>query len=330
MSSSKNNTPLARLLNAVAQEKVPGFVIDDFNRDILNWMYYYLAQSPRFEFKAADLKERTGYYVQRGNMFAGNPGYGKTDLMRILQGCLYRMKDPRMFATMSMIDFSRNYGRKDAQGNVIDLLTRYEGRHLFIDEFGMIDENTGLRKYEVKKDYGSDVDLGEMVILQRYNEFKRGFITHLTTNISEKELATQYDSRTVSRLYEMCNIFPVVGPDRRRTAQPRTNLAPPPPTTRETFMDLLPIIKDTTPAAYDGIVKELDKMKAKMILQGEAEYKAKGGLKLTQESALKEFSERLPALPLPDVERLLKDAQMKQNRELVQLIERHLASRPAA
>lgn len=51
---------------------------------------------------------------------------------------------------------------------------------------------------------------------------------------------------------------------------------------------------------------------------------------LTQESALKQFSELLPTLSLPDVERLLKDAQMKQNREMVQLIEVELSNRSKA
>src|SRR5690606_18980022 len=125
------------------------------------------------------------------------------------------------------------------------------------------------RKYEIITNFGTKMDLGELVILQRYNEFKRGYITHLTTNISEADLSKQYDSRTVSRIYEMCNVFPVIGPDRRRNATPRTNLAPPPPTTRETFLDLLPTIKETTPEAYNGLVKELDKMKARMILESE-------------------------------------------------------------
>jgi predicted ATPase len=330
MSNSENSTPLANLLKTVAAEKVPGFVVDAANRDILNQMYYYLAQSPRFEFTEAEQTTRTGNYLGRGNMFAGNPGCGKTDLMRIMQTCLYRMKDTRVFATMSMIDFSRNYGHKDDRGNVIDMLTKYEGRHLFVDEFGMIDEHTGLRKYEVITNFGTKLDLGEMLILQRYNEFKRGYITHLTTNIRPDELQKQYDSRTVSRIYEMCNVFPVIGPDRRRTAQPRTNLAPPPPTTRETFLDLLPIIKEATPEAYDGIVKELDKMKARMILQSEAEYNASQRPKLTQESALNEFKELLPQLSMPALQDALKQAELKQNRELTQIIENELATRNKA
>jgi len=171
MNTSENSTPLAKLLKTVASEKVPGFVVDDANRDIMNKMYYYLLQSPRFEFSNPDQTERTGNYLGRGNMFSGNPGCGKTDLMRIMQTCLYRMNDSRKFAAMSMIDFSRNYGSKDDRGNSIDMLTKYEGHHLFIDEFGMIDEHTGIRKYEVITSYGTKMDLGEMLILQRYNEF---------------------------------------------------------------------------------------------------------------------------------------------------------------
>lgn len=330
MTDLKNTTPLARLLNQVAQEKVPGFVVDDFNREILNQMYFYLAQSPRFEFRNPELTERTGNYLGRGNMFTGNPGCGKTDLMRIIQRVFYVLKDSRMFPAMSMIDFSRNYGQKDSNGTPIDLLTRYEGRHLFLDEFGMVDEATGSRKYEIITNFGTKMDLGELVILQRYNEFKRGYITHITTNIPEADLSKQYDSRTVSRLYEMCNVFAVIGPDRRRTAIPRTNLAPPPETKRETFLDLLPVIKETAPEAFNGIVKELDKMKAKMILQSESEWREKEGPKLTQESALSQFSELLPTLSLPDVKRLLKDAEAKQNKEFITLIANEIETRNKA
>lgn len=310
---------LRDLLLEVGRELVPDFVIDEKNREAYNLLYYYLASHSNFE------NTEAGHALGRGLLLMGQIGTGKTDLMRILQRCFNRLQDSRRFAYVSMIELARQYAIQGPE--VID---RYAKKNLYVDEFGLIDAANN-RKFESVSYYGNRVDVGELLVLNRYDEYKNGILTHFSTNLSGELLEKLYDPRTFSRLFEMCNFIPVTGSDRRKTAKPKPPvIAPPVDTSKNTFLDLMPVILEKKPEVYQDIVKSLDKLKAKMILQSEADWKAKDRPKLTQESAVNEFKELLPKLSIPALSDALKQAEMKQNRELVQMIENELATRKAA
>lgn len=310
---------LKEMLLNVGRELVPDFVIDENNRDAYNLIYFYLASNPAFE------RTEDAHALGRGLLLLGQIGTGKTDMMRILQRCFNRLQDSRRFAYVSMIELARQY---TIQGP--EVIDRYARKNLYVDEFGLIDANE-VRKFESVSYYGNRVDVGELLVLNRYDEYKNGVLTHFSTNLSGKQLEKLYDPRTYSRLFEMCNFIPVTGSDRRKTAKPKPPvIVPPVDTSKNTFLDLMPVILEKKPEVYHNIVESLDKMKAKMILQSEQDWREKDRLKLTQESALSQFSELLPTLPLSDVKRLLKDAETKQNREFIELIANEIESRNKA
>lgn len=307
------------MLLEVGRELVPDFTIDEKNREAYNLLFYYMASHKNFETTEAQ------HALGRGLLLLGQIGTGKTDMMRILQRCFNRLQDSRRFAYVSMIELARQYSIQGPE--VID---RYSRKNLYVDEFGLIDA-ANIRKFESVSYYGNRVDVGELLVLNRYDEYKNGILTHFSTNLSGKQIEELYDPRTFSRLFEMCNFIPVTGSDRRKTAKPKPPvIVPPVDTSKNTFLDLMPVILEKKPEVYHNIVESLDKIKAKMIIQSEADWRAKEGPKLTQESALQEFKELLPKLSLSALNDALKQAELKQNRELTQLIEAELVTRNKA
>lgn len=319
--SLQKNTDLWRKFEYCANQIVPGFVVDESNAKIIEMLCQYLDADPAFEAGA--------YYLGRGLFLSGTVGSGKTDLMRIVQRFFWNANDKqRQFAQVSMIDYSRQYGKKDSDGNMIDLLDRYRNRHIFFDEFGMIDENTKKRKYEQIISWGSHKDLGEEVVLSRYNEFKKGFLTHFTTNLKLSELENQYDSRTVSRLREMCNVIPVVGPDRRMTAKPRLQVEPPKPEEPGNIMKLLPIIQQYHPDQAKQLMNTIENVVGRHSPDPQVKPQPKPAA--TYESWLSKFKEGLPETETEELARLLKDAEMKQSYEISRIIQTELTKRNKA
>lgn len=316
--SLQKNTDLWRKFEWCANQIVPGFVVDEANAKIIDQLCQYIAADPSFE---------TGNnHLGRGLFLSGTIGSGKTDLMRIVQRFFWKAQDQRVFAQVSMIDYSRNYGKKDADDNIVDILDRYRNRHLFFDEFGMIDQVTGKRKYEQIVSWGTHCDLGEQVVLSRYNEFKRGFLTHFTSNLRLSELEAQYDDRTVSRLREMCNVIPVVGPDRRPTAKPRLQVEPPKPPEVGGMLKLLPIIQELYPDRAKELLSTIEGVIDKH-LPAAAKPKRAPNPDATYEGWLKKFKEGLPDTETEELARLLKDAELKQSYEIAKIIKAELAGR---
>lgn len=92
--------------------------------------------------------------------------------------------------------------------------------------------------------------------------------------------------------------------------------------------------QETTPQESkpmpDHIRQELEALRHKLEHEAQPEPKPQPKApEFTQERGLKEFLELLPTLSLSEAKELLKEAELKQNRELVQLIENELKTRLA-
>jgi len=205
MRSSKTNTGCYEHFLNIAKLAVHEFRVDDENREVVNLLYLYATRNPQFEQK--------GYSLDKGLMLIGNVGTGKTGLIKTLQRFMLHKQEQLAFALKPAWEVAAGFGIDG-----YEVFSRYRKKHWCFDELGLVDKETIMH-------FGNKLNVSEMLILERYNLFTQGYLTHFTTNLSDSRIKEVYDLRTYSRLKEMCNFLVLIGTDRRRTAVPRP-LAP--------------------------------------------------------------------------------------------------------
>ncbi len=142
--------------------------------------------------------------LARGNglWFFGGVGTGKTTLaMLVSQFALERGHSVAIYSLPRLLAEIRTTFEDDSEHSYTELMDRLtEVELLHIDDVGA--EKTS--PWVLEQLYA--------IVNARYEE-ERSIV--LTTNLTEEELADQITPRTVSRLQEMCEIYPIEGPDRR-------------------------------------------------------------------------------------------------------------------
>lgn len=216
---------------------VPGFVADASNIPLLNLLYLYTARDVQFE--------QEGYSLDKGLLLYGNVGSGKTDLLRSVQRAFWAIKSPMSFAYVNMNSVVEDFGELG-----FSTMNQYERKNWMFDELGQVDK-------ELVGNYSNKINAAENIILKRYEQFRYGYLSHFTTNLSRQEIQSHYDGRVWSRLQEMCNMIRVVGPDRRPDAQPkRPQLHRPAP--------------EPVPAYTDAMKRETILAEAEKLRQGQS------------------------------------------------------------
>ena len=173
----------------------PGFVVDDWLRDVLLALCLYFAQD------AEGFEELSpSYSLQKGLLLFGPVGCGKTKLLELLARV-----DPRLsFRVYACPDVSRAY-RKDGD----EALEIYAAkRTLCFDDLGFEDANA--------KHFGNVANPLADILTKRYQLYPRP-LTHATTNDDAPAMLLKYGDRVYSRMAEMFNIieFDPGAPDRR-------------------------------------------------------------------------------------------------------------------
>lgn len=218
---------LKKRFMAILKSIVPGFTLDDRNR---------CAVSALFEWALGIDERGDGQEVDRldtgsGLILAGNPGTGKSTLMKAtLEFCrevrtnnilVTRKTDDgvtRGWETEGKFEFERFRAR--------DICTRYsaEGQEaldrfismpqLFIDDLGTETNPSG--------HYAEKLDVIGSVLLERYDKWQqaqrlgRPFATYITTNLSLKGIGATYGYIVLDRLAEMENLVKLTGTTRRK------------------------------------------------------------------------------------------------------------------
>jgi hypothetical protein len=184
------------------------FKIDAENEEHIKSLILYFMGSAEFE------KEK--YSLYRGNCLRGNVGTGKSMLMRIFsqKGDL-NFTQERNFKTVSCIkiysDFCRNgFGTLEQYVHFNILEEKSIINTYCFDDFG--------EEKEPANYYGKDaINIMEYILLSRYDNWQSNYqITHLTTNLTPKQIEDKYGERVRSRISEMCNEYIFDGHDRRR------------------------------------------------------------------------------------------------------------------
>ena len=152
-------------------EVYPYFATDAENEDVITLLLLYIARDERFETAIPD----KNYSLDKGLLLHGKPGTGKTILIRIMQRTLYYLRSEIQFKRLNMREICQDY---QASGPAILMP---ENKHWFVDEFG-------LTQRELAQNYGNKIIVGDELIGIRYDLFQRGYMLHLTTNLTEQQM----------------------------------------------------------------------------------------------------------------------------------------------
>lgn len=123
-------------------------------------------------------------------LLVGNVGVGKTTIVR----------QPRMVSAQTLaMDFAIH--GMDAITKHINSQIEYQAMTVVIDDLGMEDD---------VKHFGNQVDPVQYVIHRVYDinqTAAQKIRLLLTTNLDKTELQEKYGERTMSRIYEMCDVI---------------------------------------------------------------------------------------------------------------------------
>lgn len=170
-------TPLKTRFYKYAQLVTDGtYVVDNENIDQLRLIIQILEEG------------------NKGIVICGKPGSGKTFIFEVLSKILYPNFHPKKLSIKTCDELVSDY---EKIGD--DALKVIKPYHVCYDELG--------REKNTAKYFGSDCDVMQKIIVNRYNLYKyKGNITHFTSNYSKADLLERYGMHCFSRLNEM-NIF---------------------------------------------------------------------------------------------------------------------------
>lgn len=140
----------------------------------------------------------------KGLCLMGTCGTGKTYLLKAMS---------EMFG----IEFIKAKALEDAGDSIYDILRVNRPRWSNIPRHwnSVILDDVGTEEPTVMR-YGTVIHPFETALEIRYESFQDcGFVTHISTNLPEREFRRRYGERVWSRLNEMCAFISMTGPDRR-------------------------------------------------------------------------------------------------------------------
>lgn len=200
-----------------------GYHIDDENKPVLNALIHYFMKDERFAsdrtvFLDADKYEPS---LDKGIILMGNVGSGKTILMDIFKNVFggFGIVTCRQIAAKYTDEGHQSlaiYGRDAVQEN-----TKWKYSHGIAQrtENGTIHYNKLFDDLGAEGDaayYANKINVIGEVIQDRYETFCKypNLVTHFTTNLTIEEIESNYGTRVVSRLHQMCNFIKLGGTSR--------------------------------------------------------------------------------------------------------------------
>lgn len=165
-----------------------GFVVRPEQERVLINLALYFSGNP------SELDPKKGVFL------FGGTGSGKTMFLKVMQGARARFRLPVAMANIPEIQ-----AEIVAEGRVD--VSKWLGREIILDDAGAEGEEVAA--------YGNKIALVPQLILLRY---ERPEITHMTSNLTPKEIAERpgFDDRVRSRMNEMFNLVFLPGTDYRK------------------------------------------------------------------------------------------------------------------
>lgn len=180
------------------------FVVDAENKLFLELICKYFTNDIEFE-------EITNGELRKGLLIYGTCGSGKSSIFDIIRKVIMDNGLNHLYFKNTSVHTVINEFNKASKSN------EKFGGELVVEKYcrGTIHfDDLGTEK-QVQA-WGIKEDLFDRILQVRYNNFKEtGRRTFVTTNMTIKELEKRYSPQVKSRLYEMFNMLPLTGNDRR-------------------------------------------------------------------------------------------------------------------
>jgi len=188
--------------NSLLDVKGKEFVLDEQNQDFYYTLIQYFSRNENF-FKSPVLINRKKASFNKGLLVCGLNGVGKSFLFRVFNELnpliTYTANSFSMVTSSQVVEEFNHQGHKG--------IGQYGKGQRYFDDIGA--EESG-------NHYGKE-EIFRIMLEKRYNIFvEHGHKTHISTNMSEEEIATRYGKRVGSRLYEMFNFIHAKGRDMRK------------------------------------------------------------------------------------------------------------------
>lgn len=157
-------------------------ILDDETKKTLKSLARWIANDPKGDFSP-----------DKGFLFMGECGRGKTVLLKSLNRVLHQANDPRAFHFTAAAQIFADVAAKCTD------FTEYQNKCRLFDDIGATAANV--------RQYGNDLKIFDLILAARYDKFCTfGQQTHITTNLGAEQLKEYFDRRILDRLNEMCNI----------------------------------------------------------------------------------------------------------------------------
>ena len=179
----------------------PNFVIDSRNKDLMNSIYKYMVGM------------NSSFDRRKGFLLWGGIGTGKSTIIDIVR-LFDKMSNGRSFNGYHIGGFmiasasylANQYSDKGVEALELYTYNKLSPITLAIDELG--------REPCPAKHFGTEMNVMQYILQCRY-ELRRDCITHVTTNLSPREIQNKYGSYIADRMNEMFNVVEVSGNSRR-------------------------------------------------------------------------------------------------------------------
>lgn len=146
------------------------------------------------------------YNLNKGLMFYGNVGTGKSLLFKIFKEYTMNILQSNSFQLFDMQEIISN-----CEINGIEELSEFGMKYpkpIYIDDFGCTNDEIN--------HYGTKYNITEELLLMRYNVYRRfNKLTHISTNKTPEKLSKIFDIRIIDRMVEMFNLIEFSGESRR-------------------------------------------------------------------------------------------------------------------
>lgn len=180
------------------------FDVDDENKLFLDLISKYFANDTEFE-------KQTNGELRKGLLIYGPCGTGKSSIFDIVRIISLKYNLKQIYFKNTSVHKVINEFNKESKSN------QKFGGELVVEKYsrGVIHfDDLGTEK--LVNDFGIKEDLFDRLLQVRYNNYKEsGQKTFVTTNKTIQEIEKRYSPQVKSRLYEMFNMIPLTGNDRR-------------------------------------------------------------------------------------------------------------------
>lgn len=175
-----------------------GLQLDPETERVIELICQYLNKESEFE-------KNDGFSLNKGIWLAGNFGSGKTQIIQAYREVM-KVANKATVGFKTCNEMNEAYLKQDlfthkraGMDGIKTFANRFDRTERIFDDLG--EEETTL------KDYGNKICIMAHILSERYKGAKDGCITHITTNLTKKQIGEDYGGRIESRIFEMFNFI---------------------------------------------------------------------------------------------------------------------------